>query len=198
MCKIAKNAKFSWFYVYIVNVQKVWKNGWVRINHFFMYFLMVNLASPLVREIPVFVHLSIYARSIRQKSFVFQNTLQNEKHSRNRYANRFGNITHSISAITFFNYFPDFEDIWLACYSYKSAIFCCIFDGLCACQKYFSPSMNCLVGSDVTHTLLPIPNKNLHHRTTEFCANFNTSSNFLVFSTRFPNIFTTVVNDWLC
>lgn len=97
------------------------------------------------------------------------------------YAYSFGNTCICIiklSAITF-DHFPDFWDICLL-----QVRFCCIFDRLCASQKF---SLH----------LLTVSNKfseNLHHRLTMFRAIFLISS---IFSTCFPTIFTTFFHTWL-
>lgn len=71
---------------------------------------------------------------------------------------------------SFLNYLSGFWDICLACYSNKSAKFCCIFNRLCASQNFFSPRKNCLLRyliilinfpNSVKFCITKWPNKNM-------------------------------------
>lgn len=84
----------------------------------------------------------------------------------------------------------------VACYSHGSAGLCCIFDGLCVSQKFLSPPINCLIRYLIRLINFPIFSKILHYRKTEFSANIHIHFKPLIssiFSTRWPNIFTTGV-----
>ena len=112
-------------------------------------------------------------------------------HPRSRYTsiNSLGNITKSVSDITFKD-FPDFGDISLACYCHRSARFCCIFDGLCVSQKCRFPPSNCLIRyifrpinfpNSVTVCITELPS---------FVQTFITALLFSIFSICFQTIFT--------
>ena len=91
-----------------------------------------------------FGHLSIYAVSIRQKSFPTCKICFKMKYTRNsNNSNIRTGLTISVICDHFQLYF-DITDIYLACYSHKYTWFRCIFDALCASnkKKCLSPPTN--------------------------------------------------------
>ena len=152
---------------------------------------------PFVR-LPFFVHLSVDEESIWQKSFVLSKYSSEWNVLSIVICQQFWQYRKSyISAITF-NYFPNFWDIGLACCIYRSSWFCSIFNRLCASMKFLSSPTNCLIRYVMGSINFLQFSKNLLYRMAVFCANFYIALISLIFSTSFPTIFTTVVNDWLC